>query len=175
LGSFVLKRSKMYFQGFKPIIPDHPKVLILGTMPSVQSTADGFYYAHPRNAFWPILSSYFGSDAGSKEAKVQLCLDHNLFIWDVLAACERKGSSDGHISQPISNDFESVFIQFPHLKHILFNGQKAYQLFQSHVLRKQSLPSDIHLTTLPSTSPANARLTFENKRFFWQETLDEIF
>lgn len=160
-------------QGFSPIVPVQPKVLILGTAPSVVSLEKSFYYAHPRNAFWPILADYFNQSANTVEAKKALCLENDILLWDVLSACERQGSLDSAIKQPEANDFEALFQTYPDLKAVLFNGKAAQNLFEKQVIKKQSLPEDLMFYSLPSTSPANARLTFENKRFFWHKTLQQ--
>ncbi|QBZ83342.1 DNA-deoxyinosine glycosylase [Hydrogenovibrio crunogenus] len=160
-------------QGFSPIVPAQPKLLILGTAPSVVSLEKSFYYAHPRNAFWPILADYFNQPVDSVEAKKALCLENDILLWDVLSACERQGSLDSAIKQPEPNDFETLFQTYSDLKVVLFNGKAAQNLFEKQVVKKQSLPDDLMFYSLPSTSPANARLTFENKRVFWHKTLQQ--
>lgn len=159
---------------FDPIIPKLPKCLILGTMPSVISLEESFYYAHPRNAFWPILSDYFQMPIENTEQKITLCKESGILLWDVLAACEREGSLDSAIKQPEANDFATLFQTYPDLKAVLFNGKAAQNLFEKQVIKKQSLPDDLVFYSLPSTSPANAQLTFENKRVLWHQTLQQI-
>ncbi len=148
--------------------------MVLGTMPSVASLEESFYYAHPRNAFWPILSDYFKLPIESTEQKVALCKQSGILLWDVLSSCERQGSLDSAIKQPEANDFASLFQQYPSLKTILFNGKAAQNLFEKQVTKKQALPDDLVFFSLPSTSPANAQLTFENKRVLWHETLEQV-
>ena len=160
--------------GFNPIIPTKPKVLILGTMPSVVSIEQTFYYAHPRNAFWPIIASQIGRPLNSIEDKKQACDELGILLWDVLQSCQRPGSLDSAIQQPLANDFESLFKPFSQLKTIAFNGQAAEKLFKKEVLKKQNLPQDLVLITLPSTSPAYAAITFEDKRLLWQEKLSKL-
>lgn len=161
----------MECRGFEPIIGAHPKVLILGTMPSVASIEEAFYYAHPRNAFWPIMAAYFQLPVETLQQKRALIEQSGLVLWDVLQACERKGSLDSAIKQPEANDFAALFQTYPDLKAVLFNGKAAQNLFEKQVINKQSLPGDLLFYSLPSTSPANAQLTFERKRFYWHETL----
>lgn len=163
--------------GFEPIVPDVPdsaKLLILGTMPSVESLNQSFYYAHPRNAFWPILSALLGQKLITVEQKVDALKSAGILLWDVLASCERSGSLDSAIQKPLANDFTWIFKQHPHIKVIVFNGKTAETLFRRHVLGEQNLPTDLTLLTLPSTSPANARLTLEDKRLLWQEKLSDL-
>ena len=163
-----------YCTGFQPIIPLNPKVLILGTMPSVVSLHEDFYYAHPRNAFWQILSEMFECSLTSTAEKTLLCQQKGIFLWDVLQGCQREGSLDSAIQQPIANDFETVFNQFPALKTVAFNGKAAEKLFQKEVIKHQCLPQELQFVCLPSTSPAYAAMSFETKRLLWQEKLSHL-
>lgn len=160
--------------GFKPLVPQNPTCLILGTMPSVVSLEEGFYYGHPRNAFWPIISRYCGRELNDIAAKKQALLDADILLWDVLSSCERLGSLDSAIKRPVANDFASLFRQFPSLKKIIFNGKEAEKLFKRCVIKDQILPNDLEFICVPSTSPANAALTLEDKWLLWREVLPKI-
>ena len=160
--------------GFLPIIPPQPKVLILGTMPSVVSLSEDFYYAHPRNAFWPIMASLFDASLSSEAEKVLLCQQKGIFLWDVLQGCEREGSLDSAIQRPIANDFEAIFKSYPTLKTVAFNGKAAEKLFQKEVCSVQTLPKNLSFISLPSTSPAYAAMSFESKWLLWQEKLSHL-
>jgi TDG/mug DNA glycosylase family protein len=160
--------------GFEPIIPSSPKILILGTMPSVVSIDQAFYYAHPRNVFWPIIESLVLRRLPTVNDKRQACEEKDILLWDVLQSCQRPGSLDSAIQKPLANDFESLLKPYPHLKTIAFNGQAAEKLFKKEVLKKQHLPKDLVFITLPSTSPAYAAISFEDKRLFWQEKLSNL-
>lgn len=166
--------SKHYCESFAPILSEHPRVLILGTMPSVKSLENAFYYAHPQNQFWPIMHAITGADISTIAAKTALIKNNALALWDVLQACERKGSLDSAIQNPVANDFSSLLNQYPSIKTIVFNGKKAEQLFKQHVIKKQSLPSDLNYVVMPSTSPANAALKKADKQLFWQEKLTHL-
>jgi TDG/mug DNA glycosylase family protein len=166
-----------YCQGFAPILSGSDTLLILGTMPSVRSLADAFYYAHPRNAFWLILGQCLGQvdlARASVPEKIRFLNAHRIALWDVLSACERPGSLDSAITAARANDFETLLTAEPGIRHILFNGRKAEQLFRREVLTQQTLPADLTYHALPSTSPANARLPFEKKRDFWCQTLTQV-
>ncbi|WP_127470708.1 DNA-deoxyinosine glycosylase [Thiomicrorhabdus aquaedulcis] len=160
-------------KGFEPVIPPSPKVLLLGTMPSVASLQQDFYYAHPRNAFWPIMAALFNQSTPlvHQADKVAVLQHAGILLWDVLAACQRHGSLDSAIQQPVANDFSALFTRFLTLKTVVFNGQKAQQLFYKHALKQQNLPNDLVFITLPSSSPAHASLTLDDKRLLWQEKL----
>ena len=140
-------------------------------MPSVESLNQQFYYAHPRNAFWPIMQQLIGCSAETKQDKVALVHKAGLVLWDVLASCERPGSLDSNIKKPVANDFVTLFKRYPTIKTVVFNGKKAQQLFNKNVLKQQSIPDDIEYIVLPSTSPANAAISAQYKQLFWQEKL----
>lgn len=161
--------------GFDPIVAAEPKLLILGTMPSVASLQADFYYAHPRNAFWPIMADYFQLPVETIQQKRLLIEQSGLALWDVLQACERSGSLDTAIRQPVANAFTVLFQQYPSLKTVLLNGKTAEKLFKQAVLPKQPLPDQLNIQTLPSTSPANARMKLETKKIIWHQTLREAF
>jgi len=157
--------------GFKPIVSANPKLLVLGTMPSVESLNQAFYYAHPRNAFWPIMQSLVNMPINTIEDKIALVEKSGLAVWDVLESCDRPGSLDSAIKSPQANDFESFLERYEKINTICFNGKKAEQLFKRYVLKQQMIPNHIQYIVLPSTSPANASITVEDKRLFWQEKL----
>ncbi|MBL1321628.1 MAG: DNA-deoxyinosine glycosylase [Methylophaga sp.] len=158
--------------GFPPIADKNAQILILGSMPSVKSLQQQQYYAHPRNAFWPIMSALLGMD---KEWGYQQRCDHlrknHIAVWDALKVCQRQGSLDSNIetSSMIANDFNAFFQQHPKIGQILFNGGKAEQVFKQYVI--PNLDKQFrHITQmrLPSTSPAHAAMTLEQKLHSWR-------
>jgi len=157
--------------GFAPVARADARVLILGSMPSTLSLAQHQYYAHPRNAFWKIMAQLFGFNADMAYAdRLQALQQHKLALWDVIQRCEREGSLDSSISNAsiISNDFAVFFAAHPQLEHIFFNGSCAYQEY--HKRLKPTLARQwqtLACTRLPSTSPAMASLTFEQKLSAW--------
>jgi len=160
-----------FCKGFLAIVPNQPKLLILGTMPSVVSLDEQFYYAHPRNAFWPIISSFVGHELMDVDAKIAACHQLGIYLWDVLQGCQRQGSLDSAIQAPVANDFSSLFQQYPQLIHVAFNGKAAEKLFKKEVSSVQTLPQNLNFISLPSTSPAYAAISIEDKRLLWQEKL----
>lgn len=169
-----LAKKQTHCEGFAPIVSGVDQVLILGSMPGVRSLQEAFYYAHPRNAFWPMMAACLdvpGLAQAQRQTQVETLQAHGIALWDVLAQCQRSGSLDAAIAQPVVNDFERFFQTHTQIRQVLFNGQKAHQLFQRWVLPNQALPQALVYHVMPSTSPANARLSFENKRDFWCQTL----
>tara|TARA_R110002072_G_scaffold1130_10_gene9469 strand:+ start:40370 stop:40888 length:519 start_codon:yes stop_codon:yes gene_type:complete len=153
--------------GFKPLLGEAPKVLILGTMPSVQSLKTQQYYGHPRNAFWWIMSELCGFDnALSYSEKVSLILKHNIAVWDVIASCYRPGSLDSKIDQNTVtlNCLSELLEKYPSIQLIAFNGQAAEKLYKKFIDENDWQGDKV---ILPSTSPANAALTKENKLIKW--------
>lgn len=148
------------------------RILILGSMPGRKSLAENRYYAHPQNAFWPIMADLFGFDAGlDYEARLAQLCTHHVALWDVAHQCIRPGSMDHaiEIESVIANDFISLFNAHPHICAIFFNGRKAEEMYRKLVLARlpdafQQMP----LHTLPSTSPAHASITRAEKLSAWK-------
>lgn len=156
---------------FPPIADRRARLLILGSMPGIASLTAGQYYAHPRNAFWPMLESVWGIPADAAyESRVHAVKEARIAIWDVLASCHRRSSLDSDIvpASMITNDFAAFFAAHPGIERVAFNGGTAATLFHRLVL--PALPGRWHrldLRQMPSTSPANARLTLADKRRAW--------
>ena len=171
--------------GFAPIARADARVLILGTMPSRRSFEAGQYYAHPRNAFWPIVERLLARDASpgdagpraaglGYEAQTAMLLEAQVALWDVLRAAERPGSLDADISAPVANDFAAFFARHPAVRTVFFNGTTARSLWERHVVPALPVGLEAGLVTLPSTSPANAALSFEGKLAAWQIVRDAV-
>lgn len=156
-------------QSLAPVANADARVLILGSMPGVASLAQQQYYAHPRNAFWPIMATLFGFAADLPyAARLQQLVDNGVALWDVLAYCERQGSLDSAIRNEQANNIVAFLAMHPKITHLAFNGGKALQSFQKHVQPTliASLPA---LLALPSTSPAYAAMSFSKKLQLWQQ------
>ena len=149
---------------FTPISNEHSRILILGTMPSVQSREAGFYYAHPRNRFWPVVATCFGQPIPETIVnKTQLLLANSIALWDVLVSCEITGSDDSSIREPVCNDISTLISGRP-IQKILCNGRKAYALCL-HL----NLP--LPVLCMPSTSPANASWSLERLTAAWKKEI----
>ena len=158
---------------FPPIADKHAERLVLGSMPGKASLRADQYYAHPRNAFWPIIDALFGIAVDlSYEQRCARVVQERLAVWDVLKTCRRASSLDSDIV-PDSiepHDFAAFFTAHPAIRVIFFNGTMAEQSFRRHVLA--GLPSAaaaIPRIRLPSTSPANAAFSFEQKLDRWRQ------
>lgn len=159
-----------HIHSFVPIQDTAAKVLILGSMPGKESLKAGQYYAHPHNVFWPIMGDLIGANAALPyELRVQKLKVSNIALWDVLASCKRHSSLDADIdTDSISpNDFEAFFLTHPNITHIFFNGAMAEKFFHEYVeLAWESRL--LQFQRLPSTSPANASMTFSQKLNAWK-------
>lgn len=154
---------------FPPISSPSARLLILGSMPGVASLQANQYYAHPRNAFWPMMQQIVGFDADADYAtKTKALQQAGIAVWDVLQQCEREGSLDSAIKtgsrQP--NPFPDFFAKHPNIHHILFNGAEAARSFKRYVLPNIDANA-IQMTQLPSTSPAHT-LPFAEKLAAWE-------
>lgn len=159
-------------ESFPPIASDSSRVLILGSMPGAASLKAGQYYAHPRNAFWPIMGALFGAGPllpyPERVARLQAA---GVALWDSLKACVRPGSLDASITDEVANDFPAFFAKYPRIEHVYFNGGKAETVFRRHAL--PSLPAGPYVfTRLPSTSPAHATLPLDTKVRAWSVVLE---
>ena len=160
---------------FPPIADAGCRLLILGSMPGEASLAAGQYYAHPRNAFWPVMGQLIGFQPGVEYPwRVEALLGAGIALWDVLKSCERSGSLDSAILRGSlqANDFPAFFERHPQITRVAFNGATAEQLFRRHV--SHGLPAGLaprSLVRLPSTSPAHASLSLEEKARQWRALL----
>ena len=162
--------------GFPPVEPARVRILILGTLPSVESIRRGEYYAHPRNAFWPIMGDLFGAGRDLPyRARLRKLAACGVMLWDVLHAADRPGSLDSaiHPRRLVPNDIPGLLARHPELKRIVFNGGPAERLFQRHVAKKcGDLLDGVELIRLPSTSPAHAMKSAGEKRVIWESMIN---
>lgn len=161
----------MHAQGFPPIADAHARVLILGSLPGQVSLRQQQYYAQPHNAFWKIMGRLF--DAGPERPyaeRAQRLVRNGIALWDVCAAAQRPGSLDAAIvhSSVVPNELAAFIESHPDVELICFNGGKAADLYRRLVL--PGMPPArraIRCETLPSTSPAHASMSFEDKLARW--------
>ena len=154
--------------GFPPIEGAQARVLVLGSLPGQASIDANQYYAHPRNAFWPIMAELAGA-TGDYGARCDALMLRGIMVWDVLARSVRPGSLDSAIRMDtaVANDFAAVFERQPRIELVALNGRKATDMFA----RFANPPPHVQSETLPSTSPAYASLTVADKLERWREIL----
>lgn len=137
---------------FEPVYSSESKILILGTMPSVMSVKNGFYYSHPQNIFWRVMTEVLSEEKAPQNVKEKkfMMLKHNIALWDVLYSCEIKNSSDASIKNPVANNLKPV-IKNSKISAVFTTGKTADRLYNKLCYDKTGIKS----INLPSTSPAN--------------------
>ena len=162
----------MTVRSFPPIADRNARLLILGSMPGTASLEAHQYYAHPRNAFWPIVEALWQVPRElDYSVRVAALRAAGVAVWDVLAQCRRPTSLDSDIDAAsiVANDFADFFHRHPGIRFIGFNGGTAATLYRRHVL--PALPQqlrDLPTVQLPSTSPAHAGRTLQQKLRLWR-------
>jgi hypoxanthine-DNA glycosylase len=158
---------------FEPIADPNAEILILGSMPGQESLAAGQYYANRRNAFWKIMTELLGFDPDSSyDARLHALKTARIALWDVLQSCTRDGSLDARIAADsiTVNDFQRFFRTHEKIRAVFFNGAKAESAYRRYVLPTVSTVP-VSYMRLPSTSPAHAALSYEQKLQAWQAAL----
>ena len=169
--------------GFEPVFDERSRILVLGSFPSVLSRENAFYYGNPQNRFWRVMAACLGepvpqnegglSDDGrpltleeSIAAKKGMLLEHGVALWDVIASCDIKGSSDASIKNVVPAQVERV-LEEAHIGAVICNGGTAGRLYKRYLQWQVGLAAHV----LPSTSPANAAWQLERLTARWQEEL----
>ena len=150
--------------GFDPVVDDRTRVLILGSLPGDASLKAAQYYAHPRNAFWPLVGGFLGEalTALAYEDRLDRLRARGVGLWDVIASAERSGSLDAAIRSPEAADLSGLAASLPNLRAVAFNGGLAARLGRRILTHLDG----VALIDLPSSSPAHAR-PIEEKRHGW--------
>ncbi len=155
---------------FPPVYNEASRVLILGSLPSVRSRQEGFFYGHPRNRFWQVLSLLLGEPLPQTIAqKRALLLRRHVALWDVVSRCEIVGSSDASIRSVTPSDLRSL-VASSAVTHIFLNGQTAARVYRRYQADMLALPCSV----LPSTSPANAACSLPRLLTAWQVVADAL-
>jgi hypoxanthine-DNA glycosylase len=153
---------------FDPIFDKNSSVLILGTFPSVRSREYGFYYGHPQNRFWKIITCITRTDPFPETIadKKQMLIQNRIALADALQSCDIQGSSDSRIKNTVPMNLSQI-LNNSNVDCIYANGEKAYQLtmkyFSKNIAQK--------IFKLPSTSPANAKYSFEKLILEWEKII----
>ncbi len=163
---------------FEPLCNADARVLVLGSMPGAASLQAQQYYAHPRNAFWPIMAGMLGFDSQASYTDRMAHLSrHGIALWDVLDRCRRRGSLDSAIrTDSIEyHDFAALYARSPGIHSVFFNGAKSEELYFRGVKRGR-IPSrsDLRYRRLPSTSPAMAALSLARKQEAWHAVAEAL-
>lgn len=161
---------------FEPIADSNAEILILGSMPGQASLAAAQYYANRRNVFWKIMGELLGFDPDSSyETRLHELKTARIALWDVLQSCIRVGSLDARIAADsiAVNDFDGFFRAHEKIRAVFFNGAKAESTYRQYVLPTVSTVP-VSYMRLPSTSPAHAALSYEQKLQAWRTALGPV-
>ncbi len=154
----------MIHHPFPPLYDENSKILILGSFPSVKSREQMFFYGHPQNRFWKVVSALYGCDTPKSIAEKQIFLhSHGIALWDVIASCEITGSSDSSIKNITPNDLTKI-LDSADIRKIFVNGktaEKYYNKYTKPITGREAV-------CLPSTSPANAAWTYDRLIEAWK-------
>lgn len=151
---YLEKDQKIY--SLEPIIGKDARVFILGSMPGKKSLLKKQYYGNDRNHFWKIIFTILGLEIPNEYSnKVELLKEHHIALWDVIYECVREGSLDSKIKDEEPNDISSFLQNHPTIKLIVFNGNKAFEVFKKHI--GLNTLSEVDYKKLPSTSPTPGR------------------
>jgi double-stranded uracil-DNA glycosylase len=150
--------------GLGPLAGEAPRVLVLGSFPSRKSLEHQEYYGNPKNHFWQIMDELFSIDRKlSYPLRTSRLVRQGIALWDVIDTCDRPGSADSRIRQPVFNGIGEFLTLHPTLRLIALNGSTAGKYYAT-----LPVPTSVHSVVLPSTSPANARLSLEEKIKQWE-------
>lgn len=154
---------------FEPVYDKDSEILILGTLPSVKSRENNFYYGHKQNRFWKVLATLLKEPVPDTiEEKKAMLLARRIALWDVIQSCDIKGSSDSSIKNVQPTDI-GMILEKTNITRIYANGNKAGQLYK----RYQFPVTGIEAMVLPSTSPANAAWSLERLCKAWHVILEQ--
>ncbi|MDO5062227.1 MAG: DNA-deoxyinosine glycosylase [Peptostreptococcaceae bacterium] len=153
----------MLIHSIPPTYDEGSRILILGSFPSEASRKQEYFYGHPQNRFWKVLSAVFEDKLpGSIEEKKAFLHKHHIALWDVIASCDIIGSSDSSITNVKVNDL-SVVLNVAKIQAIFVNGRKASELYKKYI----EPTIGVSASYLPSTSPANAFWSLEKLIAAW--------
>lgn len=154
---------------FEPVYDENSKILILGSLPSVKSREQGFYYGHPQNRFWKVLAKLLNwKEPVTIEEKKKMLLENKIAVWDVLESCDIQGSSDSSIKNPVAADIPGL-LQKTNIRKIYVNGTTAGKYYKKYILPKTGMEAIV----LQSTSPLNCRYNLDKLAENWSVILQE--
>lgn len=152
--------------GFAPIVHEHDTILILGSMPSVESLKQSFYYANKTNRFWPMLGQLFNQKSDTLAQRLKLLETQKIALWDVCHSCIRKTSADADIREVNPNDIRQFLKEHATIQKVICNGRTSEHLMKRYF-------KDIPVTVCPSTSAANAKYRLKDLVSLYGKELKE--
>lgn len=161
---------KREFHNIEPVFDENSKILILGSFPSVKSREAQFFYGHPQNRFWRVLSAVLGEETPNTiKQKKGFLISNHIAVWDVIASCDIDGSSDSSIKNVKANDI-SLILENAEIEAIFCNGTTSYKYYCKYLKNKVGREA----IKLPSTSPANAAFNLDRLKNEWKIILEYL-
>lgn len=156
---------------FPPIVDEASRVLVLGTMPGAESLRQRRYYAYDRNHFWAVVFALYGLPRPDDyDMRIAFLHEKHIALWDVLESCERQTSADSEIKNAVPNRIPRLLCEHPEIHAVFTNGKGAEKLYKRFI--QPNLIRPVNLLVLPSTSPAHAAMSFDQKLAGWQKLLE---
>lgn len=153
----------------EPLYDRNSRLLILGSFPSVKSREMRFFYGHPQNRFWKVISAVLQEETPTTiEEKRKMLLAHHVALWDTIYSCDIIGSSDSSIKNVVPTDLRTV-VEQSKIQHIYCNGRTSGKYFEKYQQKTLGMMAEV----LPSTSPANAAFGLEKLTAIWSEALKD--
>ena len=171
-----MEKSILIKHPFNPIIDENSEILILGTFPSIKSFENNFYYSHPKNQFWKILSIIFNEkEPKTIEEKIEFLKKHKIALWDTICECKRnkENSRDDNLTDIKPCPIDELIIKYPNIKKIAITSRLAEKILKKH-FKNSNIKTLQHPIYLPSPSPLNARLNIKQKAKIWKELLQSM-
>lgn len=153
---------------FPAVVDSKSRILILGSVPSIKSVENNFYYMHPKNRFWKVLSAIFGVDlySATVDERISFLLEHKIALYDSVEECDIEANKDSAISNVVPADIPSLVAK-SEISHIYCNGKASLHYLLSAYPEYEGIT-----TLLPSTSPANAQFSLEKLIEAWKVILE---
>lgn len=162
-----MKRER-HGHGFGPFYTPDSRILILGSFPSVKSREESFFYGHPQNRFWKVISAVYGCGCPTSiEEKREFLTENHIALYDVIESCSIIGSLDSTIEDVEPADLCPIIEGSMIKDNVYVNGGKAYELYMRYIYKENA----IEPTKLPSTSPANAAYSLDRLTKIWKEKI----
>lgn len=162
-----IKEYRHITKSLAPIYDEFSEILILGSIPSEKSFEEGFYYGNPQNRFWQVLAMMFECRTPiGREEKTAFLHSHRIALWDVIASCDIRGSSDQSVKNVVPNDVKTL-ISKTNIKSVFVHGRLAESLYNKFILPQ----SGVKASYLPQTSPLNASYDCIKLAKVWSEII----
>ncbi len=159
-------------KSIKPFIDNNSSILILGSFPSIKTREVGFYYGHPQNRFYKVISHIFNEQLPTSiEEKKELLVKHHIALYDVIYSCDISNSEDSSIRNVTPINIKELLLKFPNINKVIVNGNKAKELFTRYLI-KDIDTQNIEIRYCSSTSPANAKMSLEKLINCYKKTIE---